>query len=149
MRESTFDDILYGKLKMHQPLHGPRISVDTILLSWFAKLKNDDNVIELGTASGAVALILAKRWPHVPVIRAIDIQEDLIKMAKENAAINGLSDRVVFEVGDIRKYTLFTQPNPLTLLWLTHLITKFLEAGSVPNEIWPSRGKGSPARLKM
>ena len=83
MIESTFDDILYGKLKMHQPLHGPRISVDTILLSWFAKLKNDDNVIELGTASGAVALILAKRWPHVPVIRAIDIQEDLIKMAKE------------------------------------------------------------------
>jgi len=101
--ESTFDDILYGKLKMYQPLHGPRISVDTILLSWFAKLKNDDNVIELGTASGAVALILAKRWPNVPVIRAIDIQEDLIKMAKENAAINGLSDRVVFEVGDIRK----------------------------------------------
>ena len=101
--ESTFDDILYGKLKMRQPLHGPRISVDTILLSWFVKLKNDDNVIELGTASGAVALVLAKRWPKVPLIRAIDIQEDLIKMAKENAAINVLSDRVVFEVGDIRK----------------------------------------------
>ena len=96
--ETTFDDILYGKLKMRQPLCGPRISVDTVLLAWFARLRQGDRVIELGTASGGVSLILAKRWPTVSFITGIDIQEELVKMARENAEINGLADRVTFEV---------------------------------------------------
>lgn len=100
--ETTFDDILYGKLKMRQPLYGPRVSVDTVLLSWFVRLKQSDRVMELGTASGGISLILAKRWPNVASITAIDIQEELIGMARENAEINGLSARVTFEVGDIK-----------------------------------------------
>lgn len=59
--EITLDDILYGKLKLKQPLHGPRVSVDTVLLSWFVRLRSKDRVMELGTASGAVALILDRK----------------------------------------------------------------------------------------
>jgi len=47
--EITLDDVLYGKLKLKQPLHGPRVSVDTVLLSWFVRLRSRDRVIELGT----------------------------------------------------------------------------------------------------
>jgi len=108
--ETTFDDILYGKLKMRQPLCGPRISVDTVLLAWFARLRQGDRVIELGTASGGVSLILAKRWPAVSFITGIDIQEELVKMARENAEINGLADRVTFEVCDIRNITSLYPP---------------------------------------
>ncbi len=37
--ESTRDAILYGELMMEQPGDGPRVSVDTILLSAFVQIR--------------------------------------------------------------------------------------------------------------
>ncbi|WP_040348172.1 tRNA1(Val) (adenine(37)-N6)-methyltransferase [Acetomicrobium hydrogeniformans] len=108
--EITLDDILYGKLKLKQPLHGPRVSVDTVLLSWFVRLRSKDRVMELGTASGAVALILAKRWQKVSAIKGIDIQEELIEIARENALANDLEDKVTFERGDVREISAICPP---------------------------------------
>lgn len=104
-------DILYGALRMYQPAegHGPRVSVDTILLAHFARPARRDAVLELGCAQGAVSLIIAKRRSlagggnHSPKIQGIDIQEELIEMAGRNAALNNLEDYVDFQVRDLRE----------------------------------------------
>lgn len=57
--------------------------------------------MELGCASGAVSLIVALRFPAVTVT-GLEIQEDLAALAGENAALNGLSERVSFLRGDLR-----------------------------------------------
>lgn len=57
--------------------------------------------MELGCASGAVSLILALRFPAVTVT-GLEIQEELAVLAEENAALNGLSERVSVVRGDLR-----------------------------------------------
>jgi release factor glutamine methyltransferase len=52
-------------------------------------------VLDLGTGSGALALALAKAWPDARVT-AVDASEDALVLARENAALLGLAERVDF-----------------------------------------------------
>lgn len=142
--EITLDDVLYGKLKLKQPLHGPRVSVDTVLLSWFVRLRSRDRVIELGTASGAVALILAKRWQKVSAIKGIDIQEELIEIARENALANGLKDRVIFERGDVREISAICSPQSFDAVVVNPPTMKLRKAGPVRRRALPWQNRELP-----
>lgn len=102
MTDRTCDDILYGKLRLFQPLNGPRVNIDTVLLSAFAKIKRGEKVIELGSAHGAISLLLALRFPGAGLIEGLEIQEDLWELGKENIHINNLETRVSFTHGDLR-----------------------------------------------
>ncbi len=99
--ESTRDAILYGELMMEQPGDGPRVSVDTILLSAFVQIRGKEKVMELGSAHGAISLLLARRFPEA-LIEGLEIQPALVEMARRNAIDNGLEDRVLFRKGDLR-----------------------------------------------
>ena len=102
MRETTFDDVLFGSVKMIQPLNGPRVNMDTILLSAWVKIRSGMlEILEAGCATGAISLILAQRYRNVNVT-GVDIQPELVKIANLNAENNNLSDRVRFIAGDIR-----------------------------------------------
>ncbi|OHE73701.1 MAG: protein-(glutamine-N5) methyltransferase, release factor-specific [Verrucomicrobia bacterium GWF2_51_19] len=56
------------------------------------------SILDLGTGTGAIALSLAKHFPHSDVL-AIDKSREALSLASENAAINGL-ERVRFEPSD-------------------------------------------------
>ena len=56
-------------------------------------------ILDLGTGSGAIALALASEWPDAQVV-ATDASEAALRVARENAAALGLSDRVQFAHGD-------------------------------------------------
>jgi tRNA1Val (adenine37-N6)-methyltransferase len=103
----TVDQILEGKLEVIQKEKGHRFSIDALLLSHFINLKEGDHVLDLGTGGGIVPMILAKRWPCCR-ITGLDIQDDLIDMARRSAILNQVADRVEFIRGDIRQIkTLF------------------------------------------
>ena len=102
MRETTFDDVLFGSVKMIQPLNGPRVNMDTILLSaWVNVRAGIREILEAGCATGAISLILAQRYKNIHVT-GVDIQPELIRIARTNAENNNLSERVKFIAGDIR-----------------------------------------------
>lgn len=56
-------------------------------------------VLDLGTGSGAIALALAKAWPGA-VVTAVDKSEDALALARENAGLCGLAERVTFVHSD-------------------------------------------------
>jgi release factor glutamine methyltransferase len=58
------------------------------------------SVVDVGTGTGAIALALAARLPEASVT-AIDLSPDALALAAENAAINGLADRVELLEGDL------------------------------------------------
>ena len=98
----TFDDILNGKLKLLQPIKGPRVNLDTILLSSWVKIRrHNSKILEAGCASGAISLILATKFKNAD-ITGIDIQEDLIGVSKLNSKNNNLEEHVKFIAGDLR-----------------------------------------------
>lgn len=56
-------------------------------------------VVDVGTGTGAIALSLAAEFPAAKYI-ATDISEEAIALAKENARLTNLADRVSFVVCD-------------------------------------------------
>ena len=102
MSETTFDDVLFGSVRMIQPLTGPRVNMDTVLLSAWVKVRSGTHeILEAGCASGAVSLILAQRYGNIHVT-GVDIQPELVRIAEINAENNNLSGRVKFIAGDFR-----------------------------------------------
>jgi len=52
-------------------------------------------ILDVGTGSGVIALSLAAEFPEATIM-AVDISDDALALAQENAAKLGLSDRVQF-----------------------------------------------------
>ena len=67
------------------------IGDDSIYLSKVIMTKKNKKVLEIGTGSGILSLVMAQRDNQV---LAVDISERAVKLAKINAILNGMSDRV-------------------------------------------------------
>lgn len=57
-------------------------------------------IADVGTGSGCIAIALAKHIPGASII-ATDISPDALAVAKENAAAQGVADRIDFRQGDM------------------------------------------------
>jgi release factor glutamine methyltransferase len=55
-------------------------------------------VLDLGTGSGAIALAIASEWPGA-VVTATDASMDALAVARGNARLLGIEDRVTFAAG--------------------------------------------------
>jgi tRNA1(Val) A37 N6-methylase TrmN6 len=103
---ATRDEILYGKLKLWQPQEGPRVNMDTVLLAAYVRLRHrvESVFVELGSATGAISLILALRFPERFRILGLEIQPELEALAQRNRLENGFDKKVAFRCMDLREY---------------------------------------------
>jgi len=62
--------------------------------------KSDLRIVDVGTGSGVIAVSFAKQFPEAKIY-AIDISDDALALARENAARLGLKERIQFEKGDL------------------------------------------------
>jgi release factor glutamine methyltransferase len=57
-------------------------------------------IVDIGTGSGCIAVALARRLPHA-AIAAIDLSLEALGVARENATLNKVADRIRFLEGDL------------------------------------------------
>jgi tRNA1(Val) A37 N6-methylase TrmN6 len=102
--EETLDELLRGRLRMLQPRRGPRVSLDGLLLAAFAArhVSPLGRTLDLGCGSGVIALALAVRDPTARLV-GVELQAALAVLARRNARLNGVADRVLFVEGDLRR----------------------------------------------
>ena len=87
------DDLQYKGLKIIQNNDGFCFGIDSVLLSDFAKnIKANSKVVDLGTGSGVIGLLLCKKT-RLKEIVGVEIQEDVAEMAKRSIKLNGLEDK--------------------------------------------------------
>jgi tRNA1(Val) A37 N6-methylase TrmN6 len=91
--EWTDDAVLDGRLRLKQPRRGHRFGHDAILLAAATDARPGERAVELGAGVGAAGLALALRVPGLAVT-LVEIDPALAALACENAARNGLADRV-------------------------------------------------------
>ena len=90
------DDLEYKGLKIIQNEKGFCFGMDSVLLSDFAKnMKNNSTVLDLGTGTGIIPILLCGKTNLKKVV-GIEIQQDVANMAKRSSQLNNLQDR--FEV---------------------------------------------------
>lgn len=66
------------------------------VLSWIGTRKNDPwSILDLGTGSGCILISLLHELPHATGV-GIDLNEKALEVARHNAEINGVQDRVRF-----------------------------------------------------
>lgn len=98
--DETLDALFGGDLKLYQTRRGYRFSLDSVLLADFATVRRENNVIDLGTGSGVMPLILAYRYPSISVT-GVEIQREMADRATRNVRFNGYEDRVSIACMDI------------------------------------------------
>lgn len=82
----------------------PRCDTEILVEYLIDKLNGKQvRILDIGTGSGCIAISLAHYLPESEVL-SIDISDKALKTAKENAKINGVSERCHFEHCDILSY---------------------------------------------
>lgn len=76
--------------------------LDAILLSDFARPGPRDRVLDLGTGTGVIPLLLAARWEG-PTFTGLEIHPESADMARRSVMLNGLEDRITILEGDIKE----------------------------------------------
>jgi tRNA1Val (adenine37-N6)-methyltransferase len=97
--ETSLDGI--RDIRVYQHRDGYRFSVDAVLLYAFANVRYTERIADLGTGSGIVGLLLARKYPQATVT-LVELQESLYRLAAKNVRLNGLEDRAQVVLADIK-----------------------------------------------
>jgi tRNA1(Val) A37 N6-methylase TrmN6 len=99
--EATTEDLfLDGRIRLRQPREGYRAAIDPVFLAAAIPAKPGEAVLDIGCGAGLASLCLAAR---VPGCRVTGIESDRaqVRLAGDNVARNGLSERVMILAGDL------------------------------------------------
>ena len=89
------------EFKVNSSVLIPRPETEELIRLMLKEDLDGKDILDIGTGSGCIAISLAKNFPNAKVI-ALDISNDALEIAKENAALNNV--RIDFICSDIFKY---------------------------------------------
>ncbi len=98
--DETLDSWGKGAIRVIQKKTGYRFSLDALILSDFIRLKDQSRILDLGTGSGILALILAANYPNSR-ITALELSPEFINLASRNIILNQLQNRISLIRGDL------------------------------------------------
>lgn len=93
----------YGApFKIKPPVLIPRQETEILIETILSVFEKDNyyNFMDIGTGSGIIPVTLAMHFPNAK-FTAIDINESALELAKANAHLNGVSERIQFLLKDI------------------------------------------------
>lgn len=96
----TEDRLLEGRVRLRQPRRGHRAGTDAVLLASAAETGPGDHVLDLGSGTGAVGLMMAARAPGIR-LGLVEREPLLAELARQNLALNGVGDRVAVHEADL------------------------------------------------
>jgi tRNA1(Val) A37 N6-methylase TrmN6 len=95
------EDLGNKGLKIIQASDSYRFSVDSILLLNFIKVKNYEKIIDLGTGSGIIPLLLFGKRKGLSIY-GVEIQKELADMAGRSVELNKLQNGITIIQEDFR-----------------------------------------------
>ena len=96
LENERIDDLEFKGLKIIQNKDGFCFGIDSILLSDFAKeIKKESKVIDLGTGTGIIGILLCMKTELSKII-GVEIQKEVYDMAKRSIKLNNLENK--FEI---------------------------------------------------
>ncbi len=75
--------------------------MDAVLLSGFARVKHEETVLDLGTGTGIIPILLEARTEGAH-FTGLEIQPESADMARRSVCYNHLEDKINIEIGNIK-----------------------------------------------
>lgn len=76
--------------------------MDAVLLSGFAHAQKGDVLLDMGTGTGIIPILMEAKT-ECAHLTGLEIQEESADMARRSVALNGLSDKIDIITGDIKE----------------------------------------------
>lgn len=76
--------------------------MDAVLLTGFAHARKTDRLLDLGTGTGIIPLLMEAKY-HCSSLTGLEIQPESADMAARSVALNGLEDKIEIVTGDIKE----------------------------------------------
>ena len=95
------DDLQRNHLQIIQNPEKFCFGMDAVLLSGFAKVKPGEKVLDLGTGTGIIPILLSAK-SQAGHLAGLEIQPESADMAKRSVLLNGLEQRIEIVEGDIK-----------------------------------------------
>ena len=88
------DDLEFKGLKIIQSKDGFCFGIDSVLLTDFAKeIKEDSNIIDLGTGTGILPILLSGKTKNAKFV-GVEIQQEVAQMAEKSVKLNNLEKQI-------------------------------------------------------
>lgn len=96
------DDLQRNGYQIIQNENGFCFGMDAVLLSGFARVKKGEKVLDLGTGTGIIPILLEAK-SEGELFTGLEIQETSADMAQRSVCLNDLEEKVKIVKGDIRE----------------------------------------------
>lgn len=98
------DDLGCKGLKIIQNREWFCFGMDAVLLANYCDIKKDSTVVDLGTGTGIIPILLSGKT-QAKKIYGIEIQDDVAEMANRSVILNNLQDRIEIKNIDLKQAT--------------------------------------------
>lgn len=95
------DDLNRNNYKIIQNTKKFCFGMDAVLLSGFAKVLPGERVLDMGTGTGIIPILLEAKTKGKH-FTGLEIQEESADMARRSVALNGLENKIDIVIGDIK-----------------------------------------------
>ena len=100
--EERIDDLERNGLVLIQNAKRFRYGVDAVLLSWFARAKEGERVLDLCTGTGVIPILMTAKT-KAKHFTGLEIQKEVADMAARSVKLNRLEERVSMVQGDVKE----------------------------------------------
>lgn len=100
--EERLDDLECKGYQIIQNKNWFCFGTDAVLLSWFTRVKESERVLDMGTGTGVIPILLEAKTLGQQFV-GLEIQESIADMARRSVAWNHLEDKIQIQVGDIKE----------------------------------------------
>jgi tRNA1Val (adenine37-N6)-methyltransferase len=98
------DYFQFRQFIVHQQRCAMKVGTDgTLLGAWAAAPSVKCRILDIGTGTGLIALMMAQRFPESEVI-GIDIDPEAVAQARENVRLSPFSEQITIEHQDLMKF---------------------------------------------
>ena len=104
----------FKEFHINQSHTAMKVGTDGVLLGAWAEGGN--KILDIGTGTGLIALMMAQRYPH-SIIDAIDIDKGALKDATSNVANSPFSERINIIQSSLQSFRLQTDNEKQSLLY--------------------------------
>lgn len=95
----------FQQFKVYQDRCAMKVSTDAVLLGAIAVKKGAKQILDIGTGTGVISLMLAQRFPSAQVM-AVELDEDAVGQARENFSTSRFAKQLSLYEGRIQDFKL-------------------------------------------